>query len=227
MGRRLAPLTLDSLPDIAGPCRRCVRWELDPVAVRRAEEAGDTAFEKEAWISATLLEWGSCGRIAYVDDDPAGWVMYAPPRFVPRSLSFPTSPVSGDAVLLTTARVLPQHQGGGLARMLVQGAAKDLTRRGVRAVEAFGLSAAAAGGEAARDVEAAAPGNVGTGAACLVPADLLLAVGFKTVRPHHRYPRLRLELKTALSWREDVEQALERILGTVRAPALTSLSHDG
>jgi hypothetical protein len=47
-------------------------------------------------------------------------------------------------------------------------------------------------------------------------------VGFKTVRPHHRFPRLRLELKTALSWREDVELALERILGTVRAPALTT-----
>jgi hypothetical protein len=60
------------------------------------------------------------------------------------------------------------------------------------------------------------------GTQCLVPADLLLAVGFKTVRPHHRYPRLRLELKTALSWREDVEAALERILGTVRQPALTS-----
>ena len=61
---------------------------------------------------------------------------------------------------------------------------------------------------------------------CLVPADLLLAVGFKTVRPHRRYPRLRLELKTALSWREDVEQALERILGTVRQPALTSQAAD-
>ncbi len=217
MGRRLAPLTLDSLPDLADPCRRCVRWELDPVAVRRAEEAGDTAFEKEAWISGTLLEWGSCGRIAYVDDDPAGWVLYAPPAFVPRSLSFPTSPVSGDAVLLTTARVLPRYQGGGLARMLVQGAAKDLTRRGVRAVEAFGLATGATG-----DADAAAPGEVGVGSGCLVPADLLLAVGFKTVRPHHRYPRLRLELKTALSWREDVEQALERILGSVRQPALAS-----
>ena len=54
------------------------------------------------------------------------------------------------------------------------------------------------------------------------PSDLLLAVGFKTVRQHPRYPRLRLELKTALSWREDVEQALERILGSVRQPALAS-----
>lgn len=216
MGRRLSPLTLDTLQDVPDGCRRCVTWELDPVAARRAVEAGDTAFEKEAWVSATLLEWGSCGRIAYVDEMPAGFVMYAPPAFVPRSMAFPTSPVSADAVLLMTARVLPLWQGGGLARMLIQAAAKDLTRRGVRAVEAFGLA----------NEEADADGD-GPGAQCLVPADLLLAVGFKTVRQHRRYPRLRLELKTALSWREDVEQALERILGTVRTPALTSQSSSG
>ena len=215
MGRRLAPLTLDTLPDLPDPCRRCVVWELDPVAARRAAEVGDTAFEKEAWVSATLLEWGSCGRIAYVDDEPAGFVTYAPPSLVPRSMAFPTSPVSADAVLLMTARVLPQYTGGGLARLLIQAAAKDLTRRGVRAVEAFGLAAGAS---------AALPGEPGRN--CLIPADLMLAVGFKTVRPHHRYPRLRLELKTALSWREDVEQALERILGTVRQPALTSQAAD-
>lgn len=211
MGRRLAPLTLDNLGDVPDPCRRCVVWELDAVAATRAQEVGDTAFEKEAWLSGTLLEWGSCGRVAYVDDEPAGFVSYAPPAFVPRSLSFPTSPVSGDAVLLMTARVLPRHAGGGLARMLIQATAKDLTRRGIRAIEAFGL--ATGGGLADREEP---------GAACLVPADLLTSVGFKTVRPHHRFPRLRLELKTALSWREDVELALERILGTVRTPALTT-----
>jgi GNAT superfamily N-acetyltransferase len=216
MSRRLSPLTLDTLPDLPDPCRRCVVWELDPVAAQRAGETGDTAFEKEAWVSATLLEWGSCGRIAYVDDQPAGFVTYAPPAFVPRAMAFPTSPVSADAVLLMTARVLPAYCGGGLARMLIQAAAKDLTRRGVRAVEAFGQAVGA-------EPDPFAERGMGT-RSCLMPADLLLAVGFKTVRAHRRYPRLRLDLKTALSWREDVEQALERILGTVRQPALTSTS---
>jgi GNAT superfamily N-acetyltransferase len=214
MSRRLAPLTLDNLSDLPTGCRRCVVWELDPVAARAAKEVGDTGFEKEAWVSGTLLEWGSCGRVAYVDDNPAGFVTYAPPALVPRALAFPTSPVSADAVLLMTARVLPQYSGGGLARMLLQATAKDLSRRGVRAVEAFGLAA----GGALADREGREPSG------CLIPADLLLAVGFKTVRQHHRFPRLRLELKTALSWREDVELALERILGTVRTPALTSTS---
>ncbi|MEV4251917.1 GNAT family N-acetyltransferase [Spirillospora sp. NPDC049652] len=196
MSRRLVNITLDNLDDLPRRCRGCVFWELDPVGLDRAVKAGDPGLEKEAWVSSTLLEWGSCGKIAYVDDVPAGFVSFAPPLYVPRSISFPTSPVSADAVLLMTAHIVPEFAGGGLGRMLVQGVAKDLVRRGVKAIEAFG------------DLK-------GEEGSCMVPADYLLSVGFKTVRPHHRYPRLRLELKSALSWREDVEMALERLLGSM------------
>jgi hypothetical protein len=196
VSRRLVNVTLDNLTDLPGRCRRCVFWELDPVGAERAVESGGPELEKEAWVSATLLDWGSCGKIVYVDGVPAGFVLYAPPVHVPRSLAFPTSPVSADAVLLMTAQVLAPFGGGGLGRMLVQGVAKDLVRRGVRAVEAYG------------DAHWEGP-------SCVIPADYLLSVGFKTVRPHHRFPRLRLELKNALSWREDVEIALERLLGSM------------
>jgi GNAT superfamily N-acetyltransferase len=196
LARRLVNLTLDNLGDLPPRCRRCVFWELDPVAGQRAQSTGDGDLEKEAWVSATLLDWGSCGKIAYVDGVPAGYVLFAPPRYVPRAFAFPTSPVSPDAVLLMTGHVVPEFLGGGLGRMLVQSLAKDLTRRGVRAIEAFG------------DLN-------WNGPACVLPAGHLLSMGFKTVRPHHRWPRLRLELKTAVSWREDVEVALERLLGSM------------
>jgi GNAT superfamily N-acetyltransferase len=202
VSRRCASLTLDNLDDLPRPCRRCVFWELDPVAREAAEEAGDVELEKEAWLSATLLEWGSCGKVVYVDSLAAGYLTYAPPVHVPRSLAFPTSPVSADAVLLMTARLLPEFAGAGLGRMLVQTAAKDLSRRGVRAIEALGRATPADGAELP-------PGG------CLLPADFLLAVGFKTVRPHPIVPRLRLDLRNALSWREDVEVALERLLGSM------------
>lgn len=210
MSRRLANITLDNLGDLPRRCRSCVYWELDPAAGDRATASGDADLEKEAWLSATLLEWGSCGKVAYVDAVPAGFVLYAPPAYVPRAAAFPTSPVSADAVLLMAARVLPEFAGGGLGRMLVQAVAKDLTRRGVRAVEAFGDAQAPPPGTA----EALLP-DVRRPGHCVVPADYLLAVGFKTVRPHPRHPRLRLELKNALSWREDVEVALERLLGSM------------
>src|SRR5439155_6870500 len=90
MSRRLVNLTLDTLEDLPRPCRRCVYWELDPVAAERACAAGDPELEKEAWVSQTLLEWGSCGKLVYVDGLPAGFVMFAPPAYVRRSAAFPT-----------------------------------------------------------------------------------------------------------------------------------------
>ncbi|MGK5636874.1 GNAT family N-acetyltransferase [Streptomyces sp. URMC 126] len=205
MGRRLVPLTLDNLPDLPKRCRACVFWELDPVSGEAALRAGRPELEKEAWISAVLLEWGSCGRVVYVDDEPAGFVLYAPPAYVPRATAFPTSPVAADAVQLMTAWLAPGFQGQGLGRVMVQTVAKDVLRRGFKAIEAFG------------DARWKEP-------ACVLPADHLLAVGFKTVRQHPRYPRLRLELRSALSWKEDVELALDRLLGAVqKEPALRPL----
>jgi GNAT superfamily N-acetyltransferase len=197
VSRRLASLTLDNLEDLPPRCRRCVFWELDPVGQARALEVGDPSLEKEAWISSVLLEWGSCGKIAYVDRIPAGYIAYAPSRYALRSAAFPTSPVSGDAVLLTTAHVMPEFAGSGIGRMLVQGLVNDLTGRGVKAIEAFG------------DLQWSHP-------ACVVPADYLLAVGFKTVRPHPQYPRLRLELRPALSSHEDAEKTVvERLIDEI------------
>lgn len=196
MARRVAHITLDNVNDLPGRCRRCVFWELDPASADQARAAGTADLEKEAWVSAVLLDWGSCGSILHVNDVPAGYVLYAAPALVPRAAAFPTSPVSADAVLLMTACVAPDFAGGGLGRMLAQSVAKDVIRRGIRAIEAFG------------DAQ-------WTGPSCLLPADFLLSVGFKTVRQHPRYPRLRLELRTALSWREDVEVALERLLSSI------------
>lgn len=206
MTRRLVSITLDNLSDLPVRCRSCVYWELDPVAGERAVTAGDTELEKEAWLSDTLLEWGSCGQLAYVDGVPAAFVLFAPPAYVPRSAAFPTSPVSPDAVLLMTARVLPAFAGAGLGRVLVQTVARDVVQRGIRAIEAFGRTDGAAGRAQDR---------------CLLPADYLRAVGFKTVRTHPHTPRLRLDVRTTVTWKEDVEYALDRLLASMHVPVLS------
>ena len=203
MSRRVVGVTLDNLELLPKHCRRCVYWELAPHLKEQAEDFGETEVEKEAWVSSVLLEWGSCGRLVYSENLPVGFVLYAPPNAVPRANAFPTSPPSADAVLLTGFHVLPEFRGGGLGRMLVQAVAKDLTRRGVRAIESFG------------DASPEENAPEGPGHTCVVPADFLSAVGFKTVRPHPKWPRLRLELRSAISWKADVEAALERLLGQV------------
>src|SRR5581483_1289792 len=93
VSRRLANLTLDNLADLSPGCRSCVFWELDPPAGRQACAGGAAELEKEAWVSDTLLEWGCCGQLVYVDGTVAGHVLYAPPAYVPRSMAFATSPV--------------------------------------------------------------------------------------------------------------------------------------
>jgi len=190
MGRKVVSLTRDNVAELPLPCRDCTLWEIGSTSSSHAT--------KDDWVSAVLLDWGSCGRVLYVDEQIAGFVMYAPAEYVEGAHALVNAAVSADAVLLMTARILPAFQGGGLGRVLIQSVAKDLMgRRRVRGIEAFG------------DAQGHENG-------CVVPADFLTAVGFKTVQAHPRYPRLRLDLRGVLSWRDDVELALERWLGAIR-----------
>jgi hypothetical protein len=183
-------VTVDNADDLPVPCRSCAFWECgdripDPSA-------------KDDWLSAVLLESGRCGKIVYVDGAVAGFALYAPPEYVSGTPAFGAARPSDDALLLMTARILPEFASGGLGRVLIQSVVKDaLGRRGVRALEAYG------------DLK-------GEEAACVLPSEFLTAVGFKTVQTHPRFPLLRMELRTVLRWRGDVGEALERWLGAIR-----------
>ncbi|TXI39614.1 MAG: acetyltransferase [Mycobacterium sp.] len=235
MSFRIRPLRLESFEQLPKHARRCVFWEVDPETVN-TEYLPDPEFEKEAWLSMVMLEWGSCGQLATatrpaLEDGDAGdaetclgYVLYAPPRLVPRAQRMPTSPVSADAVLLTSMGVEP-GQPEGMPTMLIGQVVAELVRRGVRALEAFGRTAEAAEVGAvdgtAGDVDpqiAAAVAALGDCAfdRCMIDADFLLDAGFTVVAPHRYFPRLRLELDKGLGWKAEVEAALERLLEGAR-----------
>ena len=207
MARTTVPLTLDLLDRLDAPCRSCVFWERDAVSRSRLNRA-QAAVEKEAWVSEVLREWGSCGRVLMIDGEPSGYIVYAPAAYVPGAAVFPTAPISPDAVLLTTAWVDASYDGVGLGRLLVQGMVRDLVTRadGVKAVEAF-----------------ARVDHVGWSrgrSTCALPADFLARVGFKTHRPHPSTPRMRMELRSTVTWRDEFGAAWERLVHVVRpAPA--------
>jgi GNAT superfamily N-acetyltransferase len=199
MGRHVERLTLDNLAQLPGPCQTCTFWELDPV--RRERIRGHEAEEKAAWVSGMLRDWGSVGRVVRVDDQVVGHVLWAPAVHLPGSEGFATAPVSPDALLLATAYVDPDFRGQGLGRVLVQSMAKDLVKHGgIGAVEAFG---------------AIRPRPESPHTQCVLPVDFLLAVGFRTHRAHPAYPRMRMDLSTTVSWREEFETALDRLRGVV------------
>ena len=213
MGRKVVRLTLDHLEELTAPCRSCVFWQLDPVRRQRvAGSEGDPENEVDSWVSLVLREWGSCGRVVLVDGVPKGFALYAPEAFLPGAGSFATAPVSADAVLLTQVYVAPDARRGGLGRMLVQGMARDLMERGgIKAVEAFGDTRGDPGWDTHQP-----PRDHARGSRCVASVEFLGSVGFKTHRPHARHPRMRMDLRSALTWRDEVEAALEKLIGVVR-----------
>ena len=197
MSRKVVPLTIDTLGHLPEPCRHCVFWELGPRARPRAsDEAG---LQKEAWLSSVLLEWGPPGQVLLVDGGPAGWSLYAPARFFEQAGTQAARPVSRDAVLLATLAVDPAYEGQGIGRVLLQSMARDLIKRKVRAVEVFA-------------------DRVWTRRDCHVPVAFLEASGFQVVREHPRFPLLRMDLRTALRWKDAAEAAREVLRVPVPAP---------
>ncbi|MBD3947391.1 GNAT family N-acetyltransferase [Nocardioides ganghwensis] len=196
MSRKTERLTVDHLAELADPVRSCLFWELGPVDRARLDEQERIA-EKESWLSSTLRDWGSCGRVVRIDGRTVGHIVYAPAARLPGAATLPTAPGSPDAIIAATAWIEPALRRGGLGRLLVQAMAADLVGRGHTAIEAYG------------DTRGRTEG-------CVLPAEFLGSVGFKTQRAHPTTPRMRMELRTALSWKDEVELALEKVWGVVR-----------
>lgn len=205
MTRKVELLTPENLALLPGNCSTCVFWELDPV--RRREARGHESEAKAEWLSMMLREWGPVGRVIRIDGSVVGHLMWAPARFLPGGDCFAGSPVSTDAVLLAGSYIEPSYRGRGLGRVLIQSMAKDLINQGhVSAIETFGAQRP----QRPRDE------------VCVLPLEFLNAVGFRAQRPHPRYPRVRMDLRTAVTWREELGTAAERLLGAVKRPARTA-----
>ncbi len=236
MSVRIRPLRLEGFELLPKHARQCVFWEVDPQTLPRGDQLADPEFEKEAWLSMVMLEWGSCGQVATAQtDDPEallngderclGFVLYAPPRAVPRAQRFPTGPVSADAVLLTSMGV-DSGDTEGVRALLIGQVVNELVRRGVRALEAFGrtpeatetFGAGAVDPELSAAVEALGECSFER---CMIDADFLLSAGFTVVAPHRYFPRLRLELDKGLGWKAEVEAALERLLESAQLQEVT------
>ncbi len=229
MSARITPLRLEGFEQLPKHARRCVFWEVDPATLGDQDHLADPEFEKEAWLSMVMLEWGSCGQVASVVSEDrgdaeapcVGYILYAPPRAVPRAQRFPTAPVSADAVLLTSMGVEPGQAADDLPHGLIARVIDELVRRGVRALEAFGRTPATAELQDPRLVDPSvrpvleALGDCSV-EHCIIDADFLKDVGFVVVAQHRYFPRLRLELEEGLGWKAEVEAALERLLASAQ-----------
>jgi GNAT superfamily N-acetyltransferase len=209
VSRRLQPLTGDAVDLLPTPCRSCLAWELGApspsprVTTAATVGAGGPAepspsqpqVRKQAWVTAQVQDGHPPGRIVRVDDEVAGYALFAPSEaFARRSPLVPAA--SPDAMLLATVWVAPFWRESGLGRLLVQAAVKDAIRAEAAAVEAYGDR---------RWLERS----------CMLPATWLLHEGFEVHREHPRTPLFRLDVKRTVRWAESLEHAIEEILGAL------------
>jgi hypothetical protein len=203
--RELLPLTPDRVGDLVGACAPCTFWQTVPH--NGHGQPTDPLELLAAWVEQVTADWGPPGRVAYVDGRAVGHVVVAPARYVPRLAAFPTSPSDPATVMLVTAATIDSRsgvegagRGGGkaLRKTLVQAAAKEALNHRVRALE----------------VVAARPLAVHRHA-CVLEAHLLEEAGFRVERDHPTYPRLRIDLRTLVTIRDEAAEAVRRALAKV------------
>ena len=218
MSRRIHDLSLANLDALPATCRACVFWEV--AGAPQGPRAGDedvAAARKEAWWQATQLEWGTPGKVLYVDDRPAGYATFAPADHFPRVRSLGAT-VSEDALLLATLWVAPDQRDTGAAKMLLQSVLRETHRRGGKALEAYGARSATTG----RGLMT-----------CFIPEDFLIANGFEVLHDGAEYPLLRLDLRKTVRWQESVGHALSGVITALsrreraRAPVTPALEAAG
>jgi GNAT superfamily N-acetyltransferase len=207
MTRRLRPLTPEIAELVPDMCVGCVFWESEMRLEARCGAASDIAMLKR-WISQVSSEWGECGRVALEDGEVLGFVKYAPPGYFPQARSLPAGPPTGDAPLIACLHIVGDARQLGLGKVLLQAALRDLTLRGERAVESYGVA-----------------GQLDYSASPLIGVEFLLRMGFQVQRPHPDMPLMRLDLRSLATLREDLENVLESLRLPLRSPSPVATPH--
>lgn len=200
MPRRLIGLSVADRQHLPSRCADCVFWESEAPAPRECGSVCDARRAAE-WVRIVAAEWGECGRVAVQDGTFLGFVKYAPPAYLPQALHMPAGPPLEDAPLLACMHLAPEARRHGLGGVLLRAALRDLAGRGERTVQSYAL--------ATRTDYETAP---------MVGVEFLLRNGFTVARPHPEVPLLRLDLKSLVSWSDNLDAVLESLRIPMRVP---------
>jgi len=200
MGRAFTGLSATDRALLPARCAACVFWESEQRLPLECGAACDSALAA-VWSRDVVDQWGEFGRVVIEDGELLGFIKYAPARYFPQARLLPSGPAEPDVPLITCMHIAPEARRRGLGGVLLRSALRDLSQRGERRVQAFALAS-----------------RVDLSLAPMVGVEFLLRHGFHAVRAHPVTPLLELDLKTLVTWTENLESVLESLRIPVRVP---------
>ncbi len=200
MARTLTGLSLVANDGLPAECAGCVFWEHDSRLARRCGAVCDGPAATE-WVRRVSGEWGECGRAAVDGGEVLGFIKYAPPEYFPQARYMPSGPPAPDVVMIACMHISPDARGRGLGGVLMRAALRDLAQRQERSVQVYA--------DASPTRSPDSP---------LVGVDFCLRQGFIVDRPHGEVPLLRLDLKSLVTWTENIEAVLDSLRLPIRVP---------
>jgi GNAT superfamily N-acetyltransferase len=160
-------------------CQYCVYWEsTDDFDERISKEKALQL--KSDWFRSVSKEFGDCGVIAYLNDEPVGYAQYALPKFFARAQQYKSGPPSADSVFLACLYIPKREiRGKGIGKSLLDFVLSDLQKRGYNTIETF----------ARKGLESNPTG----------PLEFYLKQGFSVKRECDEFPLVRKEFGTAIT----------------------------
>ncbi len=198
--RKIIGLSVADRDRLPAPCAGCLYWESADALPFECGARCDEARANEN-VRIIAAEWGECGRVALEDGEVLGFIKYAPPAYAPQSRHLPVGPPDVGVPLITCMHIDLEARRKGVGGLLLRAAMRDLAQRGEKTVQAYATTA--------RGDMSHVP---------VVGVEFLLRNGFTVARPHPLVPLLRVDLKSLVSWTENLEAVLDSLRLPVRAP---------
>jgi GNAT superfamily N-acetyltransferase len=123
--------------DIPNPCKQCLYWQtIEPFDEKMLKP--EMAQKKREWLNKVVSEFGSCIKLAYLNDVPIGFIQYAPAKFFPRIKEYASGQPSEDAIFIACLYISNKEaRRKGLGTSMLENLIGELKGRGFKAVETF------------------------------------------------------------------------------------------
>ena len=134
MNVQIVDISMRNLEDIPSPCRSCIYWEFPDLFGKVG--SAEAFFHKKNWFIKALSEFGVCGKILYIDEEPSGYAQFAPYYMLPQTRAYSYYQGRDDALFLSCLFICKaEYRGIGLGSRLLKSIIFDLKARGFSRIE--------------------------------------------------------------------------------------------